>query len=98
MIVGVIASAFIVGLIVYSISVSSAFAPQFGNYFVRGDILQKYNSVGGIESCLHYPISNEYKGVYDSNDNPVGHIQLFEGGDIHWNPAQGEFKVRCVFS
>jgi hypothetical protein len=28
----------------------------------------------------------------------VGHIQLFEGGDIHWNPAQGEFKVRCVFS
>lgn len=69
---------------------------EIGNFSVRGAILETYLAAGGLDnSCLHRPISNEYKGVYDSNDNPVGHIQFFEGGDIHWNPTKNAFVVHC---
>lgn len=70
---------------------------EIGNFSVRGGILETYLAAGGLDkSCLHRPISNEYKGVYDSDDYPIGHIQLFEGGDIHWNPAKNAFVVHCI--
>jgi Uncharacterized protein potentially involved in peptidoglycan biosynthesis len=70
---------------------------EIGNFSVRGGILEAYLADGGLEnSCLHRPISNEYKGVYDSKDVPIGHIQLFEGGDIHWNPTKNVFIVHCT--
>jgi hypothetical protein len=63
---------------------------------VGGGIMQKYLAVGAQASCLGYPLDAAWRGVHNSVDVAVGHIQHFQGGDIHWNPALIQFRVFCT--
>jgi hypothetical protein len=67
---------------------------------VGGGIKDTYLAVGAQASCLGYPLDAAWLGVHDAADKAVGHIQHFQGGDIHWNPWPGihwhQFRVSCT--
>lgn len=62
---------------------------------VGGGIKDTYLAVGAQRSCLGYPLDAAWRGVHNSADAAVGHIQHFQGGDIHWNPSILKFRVSC---
>ena len=57
-------------------------------YEVHGDILAKYNALGGPQGFLGYPISNELACA-----DKVGAYSHFEQGSIYWRPGLGSFEV-----
>jgi len=54
----------------------------YGQYRVCGAIRAKYQEIGGPDSFLGNPITNEY-------DVPAGRQSDFQGGSIRWNRADG---------
>ncbi|WP_282783113.1 MULTISPECIES: YiiX/YebB-like N1pC/P60 family cysteine hydrolase [unclassified Nocardia] len=57
-------------------------------YEVCGAIRDKYNSLGGPNSFLLYPISNEL-----TNPDGVGKRSTFQNGPIYWSPWGGAHPV-----
>ncbi|BBX74169.1 hypothetical protein MSHI_20750 [Mycobacterium shinjukuense] len=70
------------------------FSPATGANAVEGDILQKYESLGGpVGSDLGFPIANES----DGGITPASRIAAFSAADkpvIFWTPDHGAFVVR----
>lgn len=70
------------------------FSPATGANAVEGDILAKYESLGGpIGSGLGFPTANET----DGGVKPVSRVSTFSAGDkpvIFWTPENGAFVVR----
>lgn len=57
-------------------------------YEVCGAIRDKYNELGGPNSFLLYPTSNEL-----TNPDGVGKRSTFQNGPIYWSPAGGAHPV-----
>jgi uncharacterized protein with LGFP repeats len=72
------------------------FSPATGANAVEGDILTKYESLGGpVGSDLGFPIANEANGGIA----PASRISSFSATDepvIFWTPEHGAFVVRGV--
>jgi uncharacterized protein with LGFP repeats len=72
------------------------FSPATGANAVEGDILAKYESLGGpVGSDLGFPIANEANGGIA----PASRISSFSAADepvIFWTPEHGAFVVRGV--
>jgi uncharacterized protein with LGFP repeats len=69
------------------------FSPATGANAVEGDILAKYESLGGPGSDLGLPTANET----DGGIKPTSRISTFSAADkpvIFWTPAHGAFVVR----
>ncbi|OSC42219.1 LGFP repeat-containing protein [Mycobacterium decipiens] len=70
------------------------FSPATGANAVEGEILAKYESLGGpVSSDLGFPIANESDGGF----GPSSRIALFSAADkpvIFWTPDHGAFVVR----
>ena len=62
-------------------------ATAAGEFVVQGDILKKYNSVGGTTSPLGLPITDEQAGPNG------GRYSRFEGGAIYWTAQTGAHIV-----
>ncbi|WP_228540632.1 LGFP repeat-containing protein [Nocardia sp. XZ_19_369] len=61
-------------------------------YEVCGAIRDKYNELGGPNSFLLFPTSNEL-----SNPDGVGKRSTFQNGPIYWSPAGGAHPVANHF-
>jgi hypothetical protein len=59
---------------------------------VCGVIRDKYNSLGGPNSFLNYPASNELV-----NPDNIGRRSLFVGGIIYWSPNTGAHPMNALF-
>ncbi len=70
------------------------FSPATGANAVAGDILAKYESLGGpVGSDLGFPTANET----DGGITPASRLSTFSAADkpvIFWTPAHGAFVVR----
>lgn len=70
------------------------FSPATGANAVEGDLLAKYESLGGpVGSDLGFPTANET----DGGIKPASRISTFSAADkpvIFWTPAHGAFVVR----
>lgn len=70
------------------------FSPATGANAVEGEILAKYESLGGpVSSDLGFPIANETDGGF----GPSSRIDRFSAADkpvIFWTPDHGAFVVR----
>lgn len=67
--------------------------PRFRNLVigctVQGAILDKYNSLGGVNSFLGYCTTNEL-----TCPDGVGKFNHFQGGSIYWTPSTGAWSVQ----
>jgi uncharacterized protein with LGFP repeats len=56
--------------------------PQVGAFGVWGEIGRRYHELGGVDSALGFPVSDEYQeGVFRRSD--------FQGGFIRWSADSG---------
>ncbi|MEM7158191.1 MAG: hypothetical protein AAF799_35445 [Myxococcota bacterium] len=62
--------------------------PDSGTHDVGGDILQRWESLGGVSGFLGQPISNEGTAA-----DRIGRFNHFRGGSIYWHPRAGAFEV-----
>jgi hypothetical protein len=62
-----------------------------GAFEVHGAILSRYNSLGGTNSFLGFPLSDEtdVKGL----GGLAGKLSRFSGGTIYWSPQTGAYEV-----
>lgn len=57
-----------------------------------GPIYEKYNQLGGAESCfLGYPTADE-----SANTDGLGRFAVFEHGVIYWSPSTGACEIHGV--
>lgn len=63
-------------------------ATAAGMVLVRGEILKKYQSLGGSDGSLGLPIGEEQPTPNS------GERQIFAGGAIYWSPQTGAHIVR----
>jgi hypothetical protein len=60
-----------------------------GAHEVHGEIRNKYDALGGVNSGLGLPVTDE-RGTPDG----VGRFNHFERGSIYWTPSTGPMAVR----
>lgn len=66
------------------------YSPSTGAHEVHGDIRRKYNALGGPDSDLRLPVTDETK-----TPDRVGRYNHFSGnGSIYWHPRTGPMEVR----
>ncbi|MGR7023833.1 reprolysin-like metallopeptidase [Geodermatophilus sp. URMC 62] len=63
-------------------------SPRSGAQPVNGGIRARWNSLGGQNSWLGYPVAGEVCGLRDG-----GCLQDFQGGSFYWSPATGAQPV-----
>lgn len=59
---------------------------------IQGAIYDKWQSMGGQNSTLGYPISDEL-----TTPDGIGRYNVFEGGMIYWTPQHGAHPVSGTF-
>lgn len=59
-----------------------------GAYEVQGDIRAEWMALGGVNSFLGYPVTDE-TGTPDG----IGRYNHFQGGSIYWSPSTGAHEV-----
>ncbi|QXG76197.1 Ltp family lipoprotein [Modestobacter sp. L9-4] len=64
-------------------------SPATGTHDVHGDILARYNAVGGPGGALGYPTTDE-----QGTPRVYGAVNHFQYGSIYWSPASGAHAVR----
>jgi uncharacterized protein with LGFP repeats len=55
---------------------------------VQGEILARYQSLGGARGFLAAPLTDEL-----STPNRLGRFNVFQGGSIYWTPRTGAWEV-----
>lgn len=60
-----------------------------GAFWVHGDILTRYQKLGGEAGHLGLPVTDE-----TPTPDKAGRFSDFEGGSIYWHPKTGAFEVR----
>lgn len=63
--------------------------PSTGAYEIHGGIDAKWSSLGGEQSFLGYPTSDE-----TPTGNSGGRYNNFQGGSIYWSPRTGVYEHR----
>ena len=63
--------------------------PQTCANSIRGDILTKWLSLGGVQSSLGFPRTDELETLDRS-----GRFSHFENGSIYWTPSTGAHEIR----
>ena len=64
-------------------------SPTTGAHSIGGAIRDRWGSIGWENSCLGFPVTNEYPTTRD------GRGQDFERGSIYWSPGTGTVLTGC---